>query len=186
MVIQRVAIDGVSPVDSNFFIKGVKLMFKVGDYVVYKRDICKVIEIKKKYFKDKDYYVLNSIKDESLTINIPVTNDSIRSIISKKEVDDIINDIPNIEVIIFENNKFIESDYKDLINSGNHRDLIKIIKTTYLRNNARLELGKKIGEKDMNYFQMAESLLYGEFSIALNMSYDETKKYVIDKVKNLK
>ena len=32
------------------------------------------------------------------------------------------------------------------------------------------------------YFKMAEKLLYTEFSLALNMSYEDTKDYVVSKV----
>ena len=66
-----------------------------------------------------------------------------------------------------------------------YEDLIKIIKTTYLRNKERIDNNKKIGGTDDEYFKQAEKYLYNEFSVALNMSYDDTKKYVIDKVKEI-
>jgi len=43
----------------------------------------------------------------------------------------------------------------------------------------------KIGEKDENYFNKVENLLYNELSINLGMSYDDTKKYIINKVEEL-
>ena len=52
-------------------------MYKVGDYIVYKRDVCKVKEIKEKYYNNTDYYVLNPISDLSLKINVPVNNDKL-------------------------------------------------------------------------------------------------------------
>lgn len=156
-------------------------MFKINDFVVYKRDVCKINNIK------DDFYVLSPIEDESLTINVPIENKfgSIRSIISKKEVENIINDIPNIKIIENINDKMMEMEYKKLLQSGEHKDLVTIIKTTYLRNANRLANKKKIGEKDDNYFKMAEKLLYDEFSIALNMSYDEVKEYVVNAVGKL-
>lgn len=69
--------------------------------------------------------------------------------------------------------------------SGGHKDLIKIIKTAYLRNEERLEANKKISETDNNYFKKAEKILYTEFSIALNLSYEDTKEYVVNRVKVL-
>ena len=41
---------------------------------------------------------------------------------------------------------------------------------------------KKIGEKDNNYFNLAERYLYTEFSIVLNKNFEDTKDYVIEKV----
>jgi len=159
-------------------------MKKVGDIVIYRRDVCRIVEIKK--IRDLDYYTLIPISDESLKLNVPVSNKSglLRDLISKEEVFKIINNIPNINIIEI-NDKILENEYKKLINSNNHEDLIKIIKTTYLRNLERTNKHKKIGDKDNYYFEKAESYLYNEFSFVLNMSYEETKKYVIEKVSEI-
>lgn len=159
-------------------------MFNIGNYVVYKKDVCKIKNIKEKHFLDKDYYILSPIKDESLTIEVPTDNKSglLRNIISKDEVERLINIMPDIKDITDVSDKLLEYQYKELIKTGNHEDLIKIIKTTYTRNNERTNNGKKENAKDHTYFKIAENLLYNEFSIALNLSYDDTKKYVIDKV----
>ncbi|MBQ9071618.1 MAG: hypothetical protein IJY25_00465 [Bacilli bacterium] len=154
-------------------------MFKINDYVVYKRNVCRIKEI-----KDNIYYVLVPIDDESLIITISKDNPNIRNIINKEECEKLINSIPSIEVIK-ENDKLIENEYKNLLNSGKLEDLVKIIKTTYLRNLDRISNHKKIGEKDDNYFKKSENLLYNELSICLNLSYEETKDYVIKKVTSL-
>ena len=39
--------------------------------------------------------------------------------------------------------------------NGTHEDLIKIIKTTYLRNKERLDNNKKTTDKDNYYFNQA-------------------------------
>lgn len=160
-------------------------MFKVNDYVVYKKDVCQISEIKEKYFNDTDYYILRPVSDKSLTISVPTDNKVIRNLISKKELEAIIQNIPNIK-LIESTNKLIENDYKELMATGKHEDLIQIIKTTYLRNKERSDNNKKIGDKDDNYFKLAEKLLYTEFMIVLGMSYDEAKEYVVDKVANIK
>ena len=81
--------------------------------------------------------------------------------------------------------KYIEKTYKELLMEGTYEDLIKIIKTTYLRNDFRIKNKRKISEKDYNYFMQAENYLYNELAIALNMTYDETKEYIINKVQEL-
>lgn len=156
-------------------------MYNVGDYVVYKRDVCVVKEINKKYYKDMDYYKLEPINDNSLKLDVPVNNKYIRNIISREELDNIIDNIPNIDVIKC-SDKYIENDYKSLMHSGRHEDLIKIIKTTYLRNKERIDNKKKVTDKDIMYFKKAEEYLYTEVSIVLGVSYEVAKMYVIDKV----
>ena len=66
-----------------------------------------------------------------------------------------------------------------------HEDLIKIIKTTYLRNKERIDNNKKTTDKDNHYFNQAELYLYNEFSVVLNLTYDETKEYVLNAVNKL-
>ena len=140
-------------------------MFKTGDYVVYKRDVCVIKEIKKNYFHNQDYFCLEPVFDGTLKINDL----------------ELINRIPLVEVIETDD-KNLENDYKQLLHSEKIDDLIKIIKIAYLRNKDRINNNKKIGEKDNNYFNLAERYLYTEFSIVLNKNFEDTKDYVIEKV----
>lgn len=160
-------------------------MKKVGEYVVYRKDVCKIVEIKENYAKGKDYYRLIPIDDETLHVDIPIEeNTYLRDLISKEEVENIIKEIPKIEVISCED-KQLESEYKTLLNSNDLKDYVKIIKTTYLRNKEREENKKKQSDKDHHYFELAEKYLYNEFSIVLNKTYEETKEYVINEVEAL-
>ena len=157
-------------------------MYKINDYVVYRKDICKIEDIREKYYNDEDYYILHSVTDSSLKINLPVSKeDLLRDLISKDEVEEIIREIPEID-LVKTSDKFLEHEYKELMHSGTHRDLIKIIKTTYARNKERAESKRRIAEIDTTYFEMAEKYLYNEFSIVLDLSFDDTKKYILDKV----
>ena len=156
-------------------------MYKTGDYIVYQKDVCKIKEMKEKYLKDMDYYVLEPVSDPSLKLNIPVLNNTIRTLLTKEEVKDLIQNIPSIETLDIEE-KNIETEYKKLLNNNRHKDLIKIIKTTYLRNQERLNHKRKVSDKDKMYFELAEKYLYTEFSIVLNMTLEDTKNYVIQEV----
>ena len=157
-------------------------MYNVGDVVVYKKDVCKIKEIKKNYFFDHDYYIMHPIDDDSLTINVPVECSSdMRYVISKEEGEKLIAVIPGIEVIETNEND-IEYEYKKLLQEGSLENLVKVIKTTHLRNQERLSQNKKIGEKDDSYFQKVEKRLYQELSISFQMSFGDTKQYVIDSV----
>lgn len=157
-------------------------MFNVGDFVVYKKDVCKIVDYKEKHIKDNDYYELVPILDNSLKIVVPVDSGYLRNVLSRRDVEEIIDMIPNIGVIEI-NDKLIENEYKRLLQENTYNGLIKIIKTTYLRNEDRINNKRKISEKDDNYFNLAEKYLYSEFSVALGIPYDEVKKYVIDRVK---
>lgn len=161
-------------------------MFNVNDFLVYKKEVCRVKEIKENSLDKSSYYVLIPVTDESLKIEVPTANrlGHLRNLISIEEMDNIIKKIPSIK-IIEENDRLIENEYKELLKSGTFEDLITIIKTTYLRNKARENTKRKLSDKDNTYFNLAEKYLYTEFSIVLNKSYEDTKKYVEDEVRKL-
>ena len=156
-------------------------MFKVGSKIIYKGDVCIVKEIKQKYFHDIDYYFLSPLNDLSLTVKIPVNNktDDIREVISKEDALKLIYSIPNVPVINAPHEKNIENNYKELIKSRTYNGLIQVIKTTYLRNQNRLDNNKKTSEKDTTYLKKAEDKLYDELAIALDIPLKDVKKKII-------
>lgn len=159
-------------------------MFNIGDYVVYKRDVCVVTGYREKLIKDIDYYTLVPVMDDTLKIDVPINCGNIREVIDKDSANKIIDNIVNVGVIDV-NDKLIENEYKRLLSVGGYDELISIIKTTYLRNSDRVSNKKRISEKDNNYFNLAEKYLYSEFAIALGMSYDEVKDYIINRVSDI-
>ena len=94
-------------------------MYRVGDYLVYKKDVCKVKEIIEK--DTGTFYSLEPVSDSSLKIQASINSDGIRELITKKELDNLINNISKIEIIDCDE-KMIEYEYKQLLCSGNKED----------------------------------------------------------------
>lgn len=161
-------------------------MFKKGDYVVYKRDVVEIVDTKINGLNQQEYYVLVPVNDKSLKIDVPIDNrlGHIRSLITKDEIKNLIKKIPEISLIAT-NNKLIENDYKMLMSDASHESLIKIIKTTYLRNKERLDNNKKVGDKDNHYFNLAEKYLYTEIAYSLDVSYDKAREFILKEVTKL-
>ena len=160
-------------------------MFKVNDYVVYNYSVCKVKEIKE--INNNMYYVLVPVIDESLTIKAPTTqeNVNIRPLLSKSDVKKLFKKMPDIELIKLKDHS-LEAEYKRLLTTGNREDLVKIIKTTYTRNKKRQDNGKKIGEKDDIYFNIAEKSLYNELALVLDKSVEQIHDMVVKALQNSK
>ena len=104
---------------------------KVGDYIVYLKDVCQITEIKPNYMNNLDYYTLVPVNDKSLKLSVPIKikQDFIRNLITVSEIENVITNIPNIE-ILDEDDKLIENEYKLLFNNPTPENLIKIIKTS--------------------------------------------------------
>lgn len=155
-------------------------MFKVGEIVVYKKEVCKIKEIKEKYMQGRDYYIMHPIEDPSLVINVPIDNEkNMRRVINKEDAQKLIEKMPTIN-IIDQSNKNIEIEYKELLSKDSLESLVKIIKTSYLRNYERSQNKKRISDVDKTYFDKAEKRLYNELSVSLGLTYDETKDYIIN------
>ena len=160
-------------------------MFKVGEYIIYKRDLCKIKAIEKSPRTNEDYYNLCPIQDESLSIKVPADNKfhNLRYPITKEQAEALIQKIPTIEPLNV-NDKLLENAYRELMKTNQHEDLIKIIKTTYLRNETRRNQGKKLGDKDQTFFKQAETYLYNELGYSLGMNYEECQNYIIQKLES--
>ena len=156
-------------------------MFKVKNYVLYNYNVCQIKEIVK--INGNDYYVLEPVTDKSLTIKAPVTQEgiNIRRLLTKKEIKQLIDKMNDIPIIDAPDHK-LEQEYKRLLNTGSREDIVSIIKTTYLRNKKRKESGKKVGEKDSIYFNLAEKSLYSEIAIVLKTDIDKAKDYVVKRL----
>lgn len=152
-------------------------MFKAGEYIIYNNNVCRIKEI-----RNKEFYVMNPVDDESLTITLPVDNNSIKEVMNKKEALNLIDNILDVEVLDIDG-KLLEKEYKKLIKSDDIYDKIKIIKTSYMRNIIRENNGKKLSETDNNYLNKAEKVVYNELAISLNKSFDETKEFIINTLK---
>lgn len=146
------------------------------DYIVYRKETCKIIE------KEDGYYRLVPVNDTSIKYKVPVDSNFLKKVITKEEIDRLLLEIPEINTIDL-GEKQIEQEYKELMKSGTHEDLVKIIKTSYLRNQIRILNNKRISEIDDEYFRRAEKYLYEEIGIVLNLSFEDTKEYIINKLK---
>lgn len=163
-------------------------MFAIGETVVHDSDgICTVADIgtldMAHISKERQYYTLIPFYDKRSKLFIPVdAAGSLRIAMDEKAVRELLEALPKIEPIEIQDEKRRELEYKAAIRSGDCKRVIQIIKTIYLRQEKRIEDGKKITEVDERYFRMAEDKLYGEIALAMKMEKSEVlgfiKKYM--------
>ena len=156
-------------------------MKKIGEYVVYRKEVCEINDVKENPVNHVMSYKLVPITDTSLTMNIPIDNEFIRDLMTLEDINVLIGQIKDIPILLGEA-KQLENEYKRVLNEGTNYGLVQIIKTTYERNQARIKNNKKVSEKDNRYFEMAEKYLYNEMAIVLNMTPEDVRDYVIEQV----
>ena len=62
-------------------------MFNINEFVVYKKEVCIIKEIKENQLNHNQYYVLIPVIDNSLRIEVPINNkfNYIRKLVTKEE-----------------------------------------------------------------------------------------------------
>lgn len=165
-------------------------MFSVGEYIVHGRNgVCKIEDITHIDVSGADkkqlYYVLSPLKTPDSKVFFPVDSDKVitRPVVTKEEAEKIIESIESIEPTWIENERQRELKYKEAIGTCDCLQWISIIKTLYLRNQERLEQGKKITFVDDRYYKEAKQNLYDEFSVALGIAKDEVESYIEKHIK---
>ena len=158
-------------------------MFDIGETIIHKRDICEVVDILEKYRDDGDYYKLRVLDDSGVTIYSPIENTFglLRRPISKADALELIENIPDIEPVQLSKMN-VGQEYKALVDSGKHADLVRVIKTSYLRREEKEAVRKKPGENDRIYFRLAEQVLYDELAVSLGMTFTQARDFVMSRV----
>ncbi|MCR5691192.1 MAG: CarD family transcriptional regulator [Eubacterium sp.] len=162
-------------------------MFEVGEYVVHGNNgVCKVESIQNMEMgnKTRKYYTLVPLYAPGSKLFVPTDSKKVitRAVMTKEEATDLMAEWDDIETLTVDNDKNREDIYKAALRSCDTRQWVKLIKTSYQRNQDRLSNGKKVTTSDERYLHMAEDNLFGELAIPLKMSKGEAEAYFVAKI----
>ena len=167
-------------------------MFSVGQYVICgNKGACTVEDITTLDItgvdKGKMYYILKPIYVSASTVYVPVdsASASMRSVLTKEEAEKLIQEIPKIAPLEITNEKLLEHNYKECMKSNCCTELVKLIKTIYLRKKKRQEAGRKETAVDSKYFRIAEDNLYGELAVSLKIERKDVCRYITEQLQEL-
>lgn len=160
-------------------------MFAVGDYVVHGNSgVCKVEDIQTMDGVGKGtrtYYTLVPVYVSGSRLFVPTDSTKVvtRSVMTKKEAEDLLKEWDEIDTLWVENDKKREEVYKEALRSCDSRQWVRLIKTSYQRSQERMKEGKKATTSDERYLHMAEDNLFGELAIPLQMTRGEAENYFV-------
>lgn len=166
-----------------------RILLKINDIVLYGAEgVCKIKDIIRENFGEgiMEYYVLQPIYKDSLTIFVHTGNDHLiskmRRVLSREEIEKIILTMPEEELLSIEDESAREIKYQEIINSGDRRAVVKLIKTIYLRQKNRKEQKKNPYAIDERFLKEAEKLLYDEFALVLNVKPNQVLPLIIKQI----
>lgn len=165
-------------------------MFEIGQNVICgNKGVCTVEDITTLDIagvdKAKKYYILKPMYIAASTVYVPVDSDlnSMRTVMTREEAEELIQGIPKIPILEIKNERLLEQDYKSCMKSNDCREWVKLIKTIYERKQSRIQNGRKETAIDSKFFKIAEDVLYGELSVALDIDRERVSQYIEEKLK---
>lgn len=164
-------------------------MYKIGDTVIYRNDgVCTIAEITVRMFKEKEteYYVLNPVHNENAEIFVPKGNPDLvskmRKVLTKEQIMDIIEAMPQENSIWINNESERKEKYREILNLGDRKELVRLIKTLYIHKQNQKQCGRKLHLADEKFLRDAEKILYDEFAFVLEIKPDEVIDFIASKL----
>ncbi len=165
----------------------------VGEIVVYrKQGTYEITEIKEQKIGSvkKDYYVLSSVYDKNAAVYVPVDNEALTSqiqrILSKAEIDTIIDESKENPMEWIENNAERAVLFEEIMKSG---ELLKILAVLNMFLFRKENVDKKCYRtfaRDEKAFAAAQKTITEAFAYPLGLEKTEVIPYITERTKNNK
>ena len=163
-------------------------MFAANEVVMYGHyGLCQIRAIEEMKFGNADktlYYVLQPVRDTHTTFYAPVGSNKIdiRRMLAKDEIYSLTREMPDDIGVWVKNDQQRREAYKEMIKSGNRREIIKMIKGLYDKQEEKRQQGKKLQAFDDRAMKEAEKLLYEEFAYVLNIPEDAVVPFILEQL----
>ncbi|MBE6569823.1 MAG: CarD family transcriptional regulator [Ruminococcaceae bacterium] len=164
-------------------------MFHTEETVVYGANgICTIGEITEQSFcgETRQYYVLHPVYDKGATIFVPVDNRELTAkmhrILTKDEVHALIGGLPEEADEWIENDGDRKRAFQEILESGDRKKLMGMIRVLYLRGEQQKKRGKKLHIADERAFREAEKILHEEFAHVLEIPTDQVVPYIASRL----
>lgn len=160
-------------------------MFQAGDQVIYgMHGVCCVVALEERVIDRKrlTYLALEPVGQDGSRFLVPTHNSTAMAKLQRMLTPGQLTELfasPEIREngwIRDENQR--KQTYRELINSGDRRKLMKMVRALYRHKTELTASGKKIHQCDDNFLRDAEKLLSGEVAVVLGMEYDQARAYL--------
>ena len=154
-------------------------VYSVGELIVYGgTGVCEVEAVETK--GERQLYRLRPLYQSGI-ISVPVDGKVfMRPVISREEAEAIIDRLPSMPVQSLRERNFTQlaAHYQQLLCSHDCADVAGLVVSIRAKKRDAESAGRRFGQIDAKFMKLAEKLLYGEFSAALNIPYDEVEPYI--------
>ncbi len=164
-------------------------MYETGEYIHYgSTGLCRVEEITTLGSSDDErerlYYRLIPMSGQNGVIYTPVDNQKVpmRRALGRAEAEDLIADMPRIELLAIPAGKHAEDAYKAALSSTDCHVWVALIKTLNTRRARRAEQGRRPTSTEERYFREAHERLNTELANAVGIRPGEVDDFIEEKL----
>ncbi len=134
--------------------------------------VCQITDISEMALQGKGseklYYLMSPIFQTSSRIFTPVDQaQRIRNVSSRADMEQLIDHVPDLEIVEEENNKVRTELFRNMMNQFDPTVLATVVKTVYIRKQRRIAAGKKVMSSDEKVMAVAGKKLFEEMAFAL-------------------
>ncbi len=165
-------------------------MLKLNEMVMYgTTGVCIVEKIEeRKIGRDiKSYYVLKPVAQASATVLLPADNEKLlskaREVLTADEVMAIIGAVNKETDIWVESDGERKLKFGEIMSSGDRKAFLLLLRTLYNRQRFLSTKGKRLHLSDERFLKESQRLVYDEFSIALNISFEDIGAFIRKELK---
>ena len=72
--------------------------------------------------------------------------------------------------------------YKEILERGDRKELVGMIKALHLHEQKQKEKGRKLHMADERFFKTAEKVLYDEFALVLNIQPEQVLPFIMQQI----
>lgn len=161
-------------------------MFGSNETIIYgSQGVCKIMEITEKTYDGhtKEYYTLKPLYNDTSMLYVPVDNPSLTEkmhrVLSAPEIHALIDSIPQEGALWIEDERERKVAYKEMLERGDRRELVGMIKALYLHQKKQQAKGRRLHVADEKFFKTAEKILYDEFALVLDIEPDQVLPFLL-------
>ena len=164
-------------------------MYAVNDTVLYGADgVCTITDIVEKNMlgSARLFYELHPVSRRDAVLFLPTDNEKtiakLRRVLTREEILAAIRSMPEEENIWIDKESERREAYARIIRSGDHRQVIRLIKTLYEHREALTDNGRRMHAADANFLKEAEGVLYEEFAYVLNIRREDVLPFIQNEI----
>lgn len=166
--------------------------FQPNEYVSYgSSGVCQVVALENRSFDgehEEAYYKLRPMDGSHSTYYVPVERapERLRRLLTKDQIYSLIDEMAKgTEQEWCSDSRERRGIFQSILHSDNYREMIQMMRTLHQQQERKRSTGHKLAAADEAAMHAAESRMYQEFGIVLNIKPDQVHSFIVNRLKSV-